>query len=105
MKGNYLLAREFIPFAAASDAVLLHISSGVCHVSPVAGLSSYAPSKLACNRFFEYVQDEYPHIRITNIHPGVIETEMGKQVFASGKAMPVDDRMSLTPILFSDLPS
>lgn len=94
VKGNYLLAREFLPFAAARDAVLLHISSGVCQIPPVPGLSSYSPSKLASNRFFEYVQDEYPHVRVTNIHPGVVETEMGKQVFASGKTIPIDSGMS-----------
>lgn len=93
MKGNYLLAREFLPFAAARDAVLLHISSGVCHIPPMPGLSSYAPSKLASNRFFEYVQDEYPLVRITNIHPGVVETEMYKQLSATGKKLPLDDGM------------
>ncbi|KAK2755492.1 putative secondary metabolism biosynthetic enzyme [Arachnomyces sp. PD_36] len=91
VKGSYLVAREFIPFAAERDAVLLNVSSGVCHVSPMAGVSSYAPSKLASNKFFEYVQDEHPHIRVTSIHPGVIKTEMGKQVIAAGKDVAVDD--------------
>jgi NAD(P)-dependent dehydrogenase (short-subunit alcohol dehydrogenase family) len=55
------------------------------------GISSYGSSKMGGTRLFECIQDEYSHIRVTTLHPGAVVTEMAKEIFKSGKQIPLDD--------------
>jgi len=69
---------------ATSDAVLINITAGLAHMPPTSGLSSYATSKLANAKFYEYVQFEEPDLRVFDLHPGVIVTGMAKKATAGG---------------------
>lgn len=44
------------------DAALINISTAVACINPVPGYDSYASSKLAAAKFFEFVQAENPSI-------------------------------------------
>ncbi|TPX20277.1 hypothetical protein DIZ76_016165 [Coccidioides immitis] len=91
VKGNFLLVREFVPFAAATGAVFVHVSSGACHALPRPGHSAYCAAKLASTKIMEHFQRECSHIRFTSIHPGIIPTEMANTLFKVSKALPIDD--------------
>jgi NAD(P)-dependent dehydrogenase (short-subunit alcohol dehydrogenase family) len=78
VKAALLLTRALVK-NAAKDAVLINISAGLAHYPPARGLSGYASSKLASAKLYEYVQFEHPELRVVNIHPGIIPTEMAKK--------------------------
>lgn len=75
---------------AAENAVLVAISTGaVSLVLPKT--TAYLVSKFAAARLFEYIQAEFPNIRIHNIHPGGIETQMAVKTRDAGMDIPMDD--------------
>jgi NAD(P)-dependent dehydrogenase (short-subunit alcohol dehydrogenase family) len=50
-------------------------------------------SKFAESKIFELVQVENPDIRVHNVHPGGIKTQMVDKTEAAGPmAVPLDDR-------------
>lgn len=65
----------FLPRAAQQNAVLLNISSGVAHMSPVTGISGHAVSKAAATKLVDYVAAENPALHVVQVQPGVIATE------------------------------
>ncbi|EER29919.1 oxidoreductase,short chain dehydrogenase, putative [Coccidioides posadasii C735 delta SOWgp] len=81
VKGNFFLVREVAPFAAATGAVFVHVSSGACHALPRPGHSAYCAAKLASTKIMEHFQRECSPIRFTSIHPGIIPTEMANTLF------------------------
>jgi NAD(P)-dependent dehydrogenase (short-subunit alcohol dehydrogenase family) len=102
VKGNFNLVRAFLPLAA-KDAVVLSTSTAVAHVSYVAGMSSYAASKLAAAKVYEYLHYEHPNLFVLNVHPGTIKTTMSDKALAPGAVFPYDHsrckRVSLTSTL------
>jgi NAD(P)-dependent dehydrogenase (short-subunit alcohol dehydrogenase family) len=49
-------------------------------------------------RFFESVAAENPDVRVHNVHPGAVDTEMGKKAADGGMKLPQDDGLfSLSP--------
>jgi NAD(P)-dependent dehydrogenase (short-subunit alcohol dehydrogenase family) len=93
VKGNFLIARGLAPLAARAGAVLIHVSSGAGHITPFIGHSAYGAAKAASTRMFEHFQVDCPNIRVTSVHPGVVETEMGKKLLRVVKFLPKDDGM------------
>jgi NAD(P)-dependent dehydrogenase (short-subunit alcohol dehydrogenase family) len=102
VKGNFNLVRAFLPLAA-KDAVVLSTSTAVAHVPYVAGMSSYAASKLAAAKVYEYLHYEHPNLFVLNVHPGTIKTTMSDKALAPGAVFPYDHsrckRVSLTSTL------
>jgi NAD(P)-dependent dehydrogenase (short-subunit alcohol dehydrogenase family) len=88
VRGPLILTRAFLD-VAGPNAALLNISSSVAHVPYYPGYSSYASSKLAAAKAFEYIQKENPTIRVISIHPGVVLTEMQEK---SAKALGMPPR-------------
>ncbi|KAH9211152.1 hypothetical protein DL95DRAFT_306642, partial [Leptodontidium sp. 2 PMI_412] len=74
--GPYLVYMAFIA-KAASDSTIVNISSGIVHLHPFAGFSSYAATLLAGTKVMQYMQEEHPGIRVVDLHPGQVrETGM-----------------------------
>jgi len=92
VKGVYNVVTAFLA-NAVPNAALINITSGVAHIDPYPGFSSYATTKLAGARLMECVQAEKPLLHVVNIHPGqVTETEMANKL-AQGMAH-IDDGRS-----------
>lgn len=60
----------------AGDATVLNISSGIAHIDPVPDLWLYAATKIANAKMFDYLQAENPDLRIINVQPGVVTSEL-----------------------------
>jgi NAD(P)-dependent dehydrogenase (short-subunit alcohol dehydrogenase family) len=90
VKGSFIVVQAFLK-NMTKDAIILHVTAGGAHIPAVPALSSYASSKLASIKFFEYVAAEYPQVRVMNVHPGVLSTEMGAKGRAAGMTMSFDD--------------
>lgn len=60
----------------ASDAKVLNISSGIGHIDPFPGLWVYSITKAANIKIFDYFQSENPNLRVINVQPGVVTTEL-----------------------------
>jgi NAD(P)-dependent dehydrogenase (short-subunit alcohol dehydrogenase family) len=91
VKGALILAQQFVKHCVP-EPVFINVSTGGCHLPPMSeGLSSYAASKLATAKVMEYFAHETPHVRVHNVHPGVIQTEMAKKTAESGQSLIFDE--------------
>ncbi|KAI4952342.1 hypothetical protein J4E91_002811 [Alternaria rosae] len=90
VKGTLNLARAFLNYAAEKPT-FVHVSTGGCHIEPMPANSGYAVSKLAAARLMEYFAFENPQVRVHNIHPGVIQTDMYQKSSEGGLDFQFDD--------------
>lgn len=89
--GTIIVAQAFLRNAAEKGAVLIHLTSGAAHIPPSARMSTYQNTKLVSAKFIEHVGAENPNIRVINMHPGVIMTDMQKKSHSFGYALPEDE--------------
>lgn len=92
--GSFIVTRAFIKHrntAPNADPVLVGVTSGVNALPLFPGYSGYAVSKFGAYRVFEAVAAEEKDIRVMHVHPGVIETDMGKKSSDAGLHLPIDD--------------
>ena len=89
--GAYLVTRAFLRVAAPNDAVLINVATAAAHMPSFPSYTSYQASKLAGMKFFEGVAVENPAIRVLNVHPGVVETSMGRKSLDAGVIFPLDE--------------
>jgi len=85
--GTFLVTRAFLKSAAA-NSVLVNVSTAISHIPAIPGGSSYGASKAAGVRFMEFFAAENPTVRVVNLHPGSVETDMNNK---SGIKLPMDD--------------
>ncbi|KAF4987225.1 hypothetical protein FDECE_15536 [Fusarium decemcellulare] len=65
---------------AAEEACFLNISTCISHIPPLeAGVSAYAASKAAANKLLDYIALENPGLRVMNVHPGLVESDMSRK--------------------------
>lgn len=79
------------PLLAPKGAKVLNISSGIAHIDAVPGVWVYAMQKMAIVKMFDYFQAERPDLDVFNVQPGVVDSEMSRQVMDSqddGKSLP-----------------
>lgn len=79
--------QAFIPLAA-SNAVVFSISSGIGHIAPMPGMSSYAASKSAGTKMVDHFAAENPDLHFVNIQPGVVSTEINEGTSMLGQDEP-----------------
>ncbi|KAE9370003.1 NAD(P)-binding protein [Stipitochalara longipes BDJ] len=91
IKGPIITTQAFMKIAQAG-ATIINVSSGAAHISYIEGFSGYSAAKLATIKIMEYVQHENPELRVFNINPGFIETNMAK---ASGLPTEIFDESGL----------
>jgi NAD(P)-dependent dehydrogenase (short-subunit alcohol dehydrogenase family) len=87
VKGGLLATQQFLKQSQPGDTII-NVGSGAGHLPPIPGYSAYSASKLAFAKMIESVQLENPHLRVFNINPGAIATEMQKK---SGDIAAVDN--------------
>jgi len=80
VKGSFNVVTAFLKHAVP-NATVLNVSTPMAHAQArYPGFSGYTASKAASLRFFDYVQVEWPQIRVVNINPGAIATAMAAKV-------------------------
>lgn len=68
--------KEMLPLLAP-NATVLNITSGIAHIDALPGqFWSYAVVKAANTKMFDYFQAENPNLRVFNVQPGVVTSEM-----------------------------
>jgi NAD(P)-dependent dehydrogenase (short-subunit alcohol dehydrogenase family) len=87
--GAFHSIQAFLPRAAKERATLINVSSAVAHVQPMYGMFGYATSKIAVAKMYEYVAAEHSNIHVVSFHPGMVDTQMGRDSGRPG----LDDRM------------
>lgn len=76
IKGTLFTFQAFAPHRSANNPVFISMSSAVVHIQPFATFSGYVVSKHAQASLTQFMQAENPDVRVMNLHPGVIESEM-----------------------------
>ncbi|KAL9622832.1 MAG: hypothetical protein Q9160_002758 [Pyrenula sp. 1 TL-2023] len=89
VKSGVLIAKHFVPFAS-KNATLISVNSAAAHLT-IPELSSYAASKMAAARVFEYIAAENPDLRVFSLQPGVIKSAMSEKTVTGGLVLPHDD--------------
>ena len=78
VQGQFLIVRAFLP-VASSSATIVSVSSALAHSPPLPfapGVSAYTASKAAAAKIFEYLQFEQPEMKVINVQPGMIASEI-----------------------------
>lgn len=80
--GAFNSLQAFLPLAAPG-AKLFNTGSGIGHWAPlpeVPGVFSYAATKAATLKMFDYFASENPDIHVVSIQPGIIATEINPNI-------------------------
>jgi NAD(P)-dependent dehydrogenase (short-subunit alcohol dehydrogenase family) len=79
VKGNFFLARAFLPYKKGNGTIVAS-SSCIAFLPPglpfLARISAYSISKLGMARFYEYVAVEHPDLNVFNVQPAIVETDL-----------------------------
>ena len=70
------MIHHFIKTFGAKGTIINIITVGASFVMP--GISSYSISKLAEIKLAEYVDAEYPDLRVFSVHPGIVAANEGR---------------------------
>lgn len=75
--GAFNSVRAFLPVASPT-ATIVDINTAASHfpTAAIENLSAYSASKLAALKVFEFLQVENPDLRVFNVQPGVILSDM-----------------------------
>jgi NADP-dependent 3-hydroxy acid dehydrogenase YdfG len=103
VRGSHNVLCAFLPVAAPDATVINLVSSAVSATIP--GQSPYTSSKVATTRIFEVFQAENPGLRVINIAPGIVLTDMHQKTidYLDTKGWPqpsMDDSELANQILF-----
>jgi NAD(P)-dependent dehydrogenase (short-subunit alcohol dehydrogenase family) len=79
VKGPVVTTRAFLK-VAQPGANIINISSSSAVIPLVPTISAYSGSKLAVSKIMECVHHENPDLRVFNVQPGLINTDMAKRV-------------------------
>jgi NAD(P)-dependent dehydrogenase (short-subunit alcohol dehydrogenase family) len=92
VQGTFSVARAFLPSVDSVQATFLGITTDVSllPVSYLPGLSSYAASKLAQAKVFEFIAAEHPNVFVATMNPGMIDTDNFHRTGGKAEALPMD---------------
>ncbi len=96
--GSFVVTRAFLKHKNSSpsaEPILVGVSTGALALPMGPNYSGYGASKFGQSRFFDAVAAEEKDIRVIQVHPGVIETDMGKKSAEAGMHLPLDDGESI----------
>ena len=98
IRGSYNVTRAFLATLhpkssdGSHEPQLIALSTaGIVFHPPPPKVSSYLVSMVAKAAFFEAVAAENPDVRVIEIHPGAVETEMATKAADAGLVLPPDD--------------
>jgi NAD(P)-dependent dehydrogenase (short-subunit alcohol dehydrogenase family) len=94
VKANLILSQAFLA-NSSEKPTFISVNTAGAHVPPIpVGLSSYAVSKFALIKLMDYFAAENPHVKVLQVHPGVLKTDMNKKSVDAGLELPYDDSES-----------
>ena len=69
----------------SSNAAVFNISSAIAHILTIPDVWPYAATKAATTKMFDFLQEENPALRVVNIQPGVVDTEINADTDFKGQ--------------------
>lgn len=93
--GSFVVTRAFLKHrntSVTADPVIVGISTGALATAAAPKYSGYGTSKAAQFKFFDALAVEEQGVRVMQVHPGVVYTDMGKKSSEGASLdLPVDD--------------
>lgn len=83
--GPLLLTQAALPYLRESQGRVINVSSGAA-VRGMAGWSAYGAAKAALNLLTMTLAEEEPAVTAVAVRPGVVDTEMQRQIREQGEA-------------------
>ncbi len=90
LKGSLNVAQAFLRYAA-TDAVSIEVNSSAAHVNFAPGFAAYSVAKLAVFRLWDSLAFANPEMSVFHVQPGVVDTDMNKEVGGVGAVGFEDD--------------
>lgn len=78
VKGPVTTTQAFLKIAQPGSTII-NVSTALAVLPALPNMSAYTSSKLATAKIMESVQNENPGLRVFNLQPGVIKTNMAKK--------------------------
>jgi NAD(P)-dependent dehydrogenase (short-subunit alcohol dehydrogenase family) len=78
LRGSILVAQAFLRFAA-TNAVVVDVSSSAAHLNFSPRFSAYSVAKLAVYRLWDSLAFANPELAVFHIQPGVVDTAMNRE--------------------------
>lgn len=89
--GPIILTQMALPHLRKANGIVINVSSGAS-IEPIPGWSSYCMAKAAMNQFMRSLALEEPQITSLSLRPGVVDTEMQKNIRDNGHSgMPYEN--------------
>ncbi|KAK4224643.1 hypothetical protein QBC38DRAFT_446271 [Podospora fimiseda] len=66
-------------------SVLVNLTTAGIFFPPFAGMGAYVSSKMAAVKLLQAFGAENPFVRINHVHPGLLDTDMSRELFKSVK--------------------
>lgn len=104
VKSIIIAAQAFIPHANPGAAI--HgVTAGALVLPPphTPYISGYISSKVAQVKVLEFLAAENPHLLITSVHPGMVETDIFRSSGADPKNLPMDSGMLWRNMILHEL--
>lgn len=100
IKGSLLVTQAALKHMDPKSGIIINVTSAAGHVPAIPGYAAYASSKIASARVYEYLQMEYPDMKIFNLQPGIIEstTIATKATNETGISFPQQDTGMCTSV-------
>lgn len=96
--GSFIVTRAFLKHknpSSSPEPIFVSVTTGALAFPPAPNNSGYDTSKFGQTRFFDAVASEHKEIRLMQVHPGVVRTDMGQKVYEAGMRLPTDDGESI----------
>jgi NAD(P)-dependent dehydrogenase (short-subunit alcohol dehydrogenase family) len=94
IQGSLLIAQAFLRHAAL-DAVAINVSSSAAHLNFAPQFAAYSIGKAATIRLWDSLAFGHPEVSVFHTQPGVIDTDLNKQVGGAAAFGFEDDGMPL----------
>ncbi|KAI9716475.1 MAG: hypothetical protein M1812_005370 [Candelaria pacifica] len=94
VKGTMIMSKAFLKHITANkvkEPIYINVTSAAALFTFPSG-GAYAAGKAAATRIMDHVQLNHPELRVFNLQPGIVETEMSKK---SGFSMKDSDDVDL----------
>ena len=90
LTGSLYVAQAFLRYAAP-NAVAIEVSSFVAHLNFTTAIASYSVAKMAIVRLWDNLGLAHPEISVFHVQPGVVDTEINREIGGVAAAGYEDD--------------
>ncbi len=91
VRGTLVVMQSILPHLVSHGGVFIPLNTGAVVFPPMPGMGSYTASKAGLLKMVECFAAENPSVRVMNVHPGMVRTDMSEELERQGIVFPYDE--------------